>query len=56
MAKKNLLSEKQYQRYIIDYLVKNNKYEERKNENLIVSLLWIENCCSSSSMQPSQTQ
>ena len=33
MAKKNLLSEKQYQRYIIDYLVKNNKYEERKNEN-----------------------
>lgn len=31
MAKKNLLSEKAYQRYIIDYLVKNNKYIERKN-------------------------
>ena len=31
MAKKNLLSEKEYQRYIIDYLVKNNKYIERKN-------------------------
>lgn len=31
MAKKNLLSEKDYQRYIIDYLVKNNKYIERKN-------------------------
>lgn len=29
--KKNLLSEKEYQRYIIDYLVKNNKYIERKN-------------------------
>lgn len=29
--KKNLLSEKEYQRYIIDYLVKNNKYVERKN-------------------------
>lgn len=31
MAKKNLLSEKEYQRYIIDYLVKNNKYIERTN-------------------------
>lgn len=31
MAKKNLLSEKEYQRYIIDYLVKHNKYVERKN-------------------------
>ena len=31
MAKKNLLSEKDYQRYIIDYLVKHNKYVERKN-------------------------
>ena len=31
MAKKNLLSEKEYQRYIIDYLVKNNKYVERTN-------------------------
>ena len=29
--KKNLLSEKEYQRYIIDYLVKHNKYVERKN-------------------------
>lgn len=27
--KKNLLSEKEYQRYIIDYLVKKNKYVER---------------------------
>lgn len=31
MAKKNLLSEKEYQRYIIDYLVDQNKYIERKN-------------------------
>ena len=31
MAKKNLLSEKEYQRYIIDYLVEHNKYVERKN-------------------------
>ena len=31
MAKKNLLSEKDYQRYIIDYLVGHNKYVERKN-------------------------
>lgn len=31
MAKKNLLSEKEYQRYIIDYLVEQNKYVERKN-------------------------
>ena len=31
MAKKNLLSEKDYQRYIIDYLVEHNKYVERKN-------------------------
>ena len=31
MAKKNLLSEKEYQRYIIDYLVEHNKYIERKN-------------------------
>ena len=29
--KKNLLSEKEYQRYIIDYLVENNKYIERTN-------------------------
>ena len=29
--KKNLISEKEYQRYIIDYLVKNNKYIERKD-------------------------
>ena len=31
MAKNNLLSEKDYQRYIIDYLVNKNKYIERKN-------------------------
>ena len=31
MAKNNLLSEPEYQRFIIDYLVKNNNYIERKN-------------------------
>lgn len=31
MAKNKLLSEKEYQRYIIDYLVEQNNYIERKN-------------------------
>lgn len=31
--KKNLLSEKEYQRYIIDYLVKNNKFVERTDDD-----------------------
>lgn len=31
--KKNLLSEPEYQRYIIDYLVKNNKFVERTNND-----------------------
>jgi type I restriction enzyme, R subunit len=33
MHNKNLLSEKDYQRYIIDYLVEKNGYIERKNKN-----------------------
>lgn len=33
MHNKNLLSETDYQRYIIDYLVENNGYIERKNKN-----------------------
>ena len=33
MHNKNLLSETDYQRYVIDYLVENNGYVERKNDN-----------------------
>lgn len=43
-----ILTEKQYQQYIIDYLVSHDGYIERKMMILIKIMRWIKNYCSNS--------